>query len=285
MALTVNTNISSINAQRSLNSSTNDLQTSLQRLSSGLRINSARDDASGLAIANRINSQIRGQTVAVRNANDGISVAQTADGALASITDTLQRQRDLAVQAANSGVVTSSDRQKLQTEFKQLGQEIDRIIKNTTFNGKQILNGSLNTGAVFQVGANTATDNQITFSITSTAKLSGLSAVLGTNNGLSIGSAAGTASIRAVINKIDTALNKIDTTRATLGAVQNRFTTTISNLNSSIENQSASRSRIVDADFASETANLSRNQILQQAGTAILSQANQSGQGVLSLLR
>lgn len=285
MALTVNTNISSISAQRSLNSSTNDLQTSLQRLSSGLRVNSARDDASGLAIANRINSQIRGSTVAVRNANDGISVAQTADGALAAITDTLQRQRDLAVQAANGGVVTSSDRQKLQTEFKQLGQEIDRIIKNTTFNGKQILNGSLNAGAVFQVGANTATDNQITFSITSTAKLTGLSAVLGTNNGLSIGSAATVANIRTVIDKIDLALNNIDTTRATLGAVQNRFTTTISNLNSSIENQSASRSRIIDADFASETANLSRNQILQQAGTAILSQANQSNQGVLSLLR
>ncbi|PPC91005.1 MAG: flagellin FliC [Methylobacter sp.] len=285
MALTVNTNISSISAQRSLNSSTNDLQTSLQRLSSGLRVNSARDDASGLAIANRINSQIRGSTVAVRNANDGISVAQTADGALAAITDTLQRQRDLAVQAANGGVVTSSDRQKLQTEFKQLGQEIDRIIKNTTFNGKQILNGSLNAGAVFQVGANTATDNQITFSITSTAKLTGLSAVLGTNNGLSIGSAATVTNIRAVIDKIDLALNNIDTTRATLGAVQNRFTTTISNLNSSIENQSASRSRIIDADFASETANLSRNQILQQAGTAILSQANQSNQGVLSLLR
>jgi len=285
MALTVNTNISSISAQRSLNSSTNDLQTSLQRLSSGLRVNSARDDASGLAIANRINSQIRGSTVAARNANDGISVAQTADGALAAITDTLQRQRDLAVQAANGGVVTSSDRQKLQTEFKQLGQEIDRIIKNTTFNGKQILNGSLNAGAVFQVGANTATDNQITFSITSTAKLTGLSAVLGTNNGLSIGSAATVANIRTVIDKIDLALNNIDTTRATLGAVQNRFTTTISNLNSSIENQSASRSRIIDADFASETANLSRNQILQQAGTAILSQANQSNQGVLSLLR
>lgn len=283
MALTINTNLSSLNAQRNLNNSTNDLQTSLQRLSSGLRVNSAKDDAAGLAIADRINSQIRGQTVAVRNANDGISVAQTADGALASITETLQRQRDLAVQAANFGVTTSSDRQKLQTEFKQLGQEVDRIIKNTTFNGKQILNGSLNTGAVFQVGANTTTDNQISFTIGSFAKTSGLSAVLG--NQLSIGSVATLATVKSVIDKIDLALNKIDVTRANLGAVQNRFTTTIANLQSSIENQSASRSRIIDADFAAETANLSRNQILQQAGTAILSQANQSGQGVLSLLR
>ncbi|MFA5984408.1 MAG: flagellin [Methylococcaceae bacterium] len=283
MALTVNTNLASLNAQRSLNSTTNNLQTSLERLSSGLRINSARDDAAGLAIADRINSQIRGQTVASRNANDGISVAQTADGALSAITDTLQRQRDLAVQAANGGVVTSSDREKLQTEFKQLGQEINRIIQNTTFNGKQVLNGSLNSGAVFQVGANTTSDNQITFSIASQAAVSGLSLVLGDQ--LSIGSAATVSNIRSVIDQIDVALNKINTTRATLGAVQNRFTTTIGNLQSSIENQSASRSRIVDADFAAETANLSRNQILQQAGTAILSQANQSNQGVLSLLR
>ncbi|PPC91010.1 MAG: flagellin FliC [Methylobacter sp.] len=283
MALTINTNLASLSAQRNLNSSTNDLQTSLQRLSSGLRVNSAQDDAAGLAIADRINSQIRGQTVAVRNANDGISIAQTADGALASITETLQRQRDLAVQAANFGVVTSSDRQKLQTEFKQLAQEVDRIIKNTTFNGKQILNGSLNTGAVFQVGANTTADNQISFTIGSFTKTAGLSAVLGSQ--LSIGSVATLTKIKSVIDKIDLALNNIDITRANLGAVQNRFSTTIANLQSSIENQSASRSRIIDADFAAETANLSRNQILQQAGTAILSQANQSGQGVLSLLR
>ncbi|MFA5984413.1 MAG: flagellin [Methylococcaceae bacterium] len=283
MSLVINTNISSISAQRNLTATTNNLQTSLERLSSGLRINSAKDDAAGLAIADRINSQIRGQTVAVRNANDGISVAQTADGALSSIVETLQRQRDLAVQSANSGVVTSSDREKLQTEFKQLGQEVQRIIQNTTFNGKQILNGSLASGAVFQVGANTTSDNQITFSLASLAGFSGLSAVLGDQ--LSIGSTASVGEIRSVIDKIDLALNKIDTTRATLGAVQNRFTTTVANLQSSIENQSASRSRIVDADFAAETANLSRNQILQQAGTAILAQANQSGQGVLSLLR
>lgn len=254
----------------------------MERLSSGLRVNSAKDDAAGLAIADRMSSQIRGMTVAMRNANDGISMAQTAESAMGSITETLQRMRDLGVQAANRGAVSDSDRQKLQTEFKQLGDEINRIIENTEFNGKKILNGSL-VGAVFQVGAGTSANNQISITVSDLQGVSGISAVAA--GGVSIGSAATSDGVLSAINTIDTAISRIDDFRATLGAVQNRFTTTIGNLQSSIENQSAARSRILDADFAVETSNLSRSQILQQAGTAMLAQANQSTQSVLSLLR
>lgn len=283
MAMVINTNIASLNSQRFLSMTNSSLQTSMERLSSGLRVNSAKDDAAGLAISDRMTSQIRGMTVAARNANDGISMAQTAESAMGTMTDTLQRMRDLAVQAANVGAVSSTDRDKLQTEFKQLGLELGRIIKNTEFNGKKILNGGLS-GVNFQIGANTATDNQISITVSNLASVSGLVSLNG--SALSIGGSLTTASaLGAVIDKIDLAVGKIDTFRSTLGAVQNRFTATISNLQSSIENQSAARSRIVDADFATETSNLSRSQILQQAGTAMLAQANQSGQSVLSLLR
>ncbi|WP_150051511.1 MULTISPECIES: flagellin N-terminal helical domain-containing protein [Methylomonas] len=282
MAMVINTNVQSLNSQRFLNNTNMSLSTSMERLSSGLRINSAKDDAAGLAISDKMTSQIRGMTVAVRNANDGISMAQTAEAGMGNITDTLQRMRDLAVQAANTAGVSSSDRQKLQTEFKQLGLEMKRIIQNTEFNGKKILNGSLK-NANFQVGANTATDNQISVNISDLEKVTSLSALFGTK--LSIGSNATSNNVRSAITAIDSAIKKIDTFRSTLGATQNRFTTTIANLQSSIENQSAARSRIIDADFAIETSNLSRTQILQQAGTAMLAQANQSTQSVLSLLR
>ncbi|MCQ8126926.1 flagellin N-terminal helical domain-containing protein [Methylomonas rivi] len=282
MAMVINTNVASLNSQRMLDRTNMSLKTSMERLSSGLRVNSAKDDAAGLAIADRMTSQIRGMTVAMRNANDGISMAQTAESAMGSITETLQRMRDLGVQAANRGAVSDSDRQKLQTEFKQLGDEINRIIENTEFNGKKILNGSL-VGAIFQVGAGTSTNNQISITVSDLQGVSGISAVAG--GGVSIGSAATSDGVLSAINTIDTAISKIDDFRATLGAVQNRFTTTIGNLQSSIENQSAARSRILDADFAVETSNLSRSQILQQAGTAMLAQANQSTQSVLSLLR
>jgi len=282
MAMVINTNVASLNSQRMLDRTNMSLTTSMERLSSGLRVNSAKDDAAGLAIADRMTSQIRGMTVAQRNANDGISMAQTAESAMGSITETLQRMRDLGVQAANRGAVSDSDRQKLQTEFKQLGDEINRIIENTEFNGKKILNGSL-VGAIFQVGAGTSTNNQISITVSDLQGVSGISAVAG--GGVSIGSAATSDGVLSAINTIDTAISKIDDFRATLGAVQNRFTTTIGNLQSSIENQSAARSRILDADFAVETSNLSRSQILQQAGTAMLAQANQSTQSVLSLLR
>jgi len=279
MAMVINTNIASINSQRQLTSTNNALSTSMERLSSGLRVNSAKDDAAGLAISNRMTSQIRGMTVGVRNAGDGISMAQTAEAAMGELTNTMQRMRDLGVQAANTGAVTSEDREKLQTEFKQLNDELSRIVQNTEFNGKKILNGSLSGGVAFQVGAGTSANNIIEISV---AELSGSIASV---TGASIGSNATSANVLAAIDAIDNTIKIIDTARSKLGAAQNRFTTTISNLQSSIENQSAARSRILDTDFAEETATLSRNQILQQAGTAMLSQANQSGQAVLGLLR
>jgi len=279
MAMVINTNIASINSQRQLTSTNNALSTSMERLSSGLRVNSAKDDAAGLAISNRMTSQIRGMTVGVRNAGDGISMAQTAEAAMGELTNTMQRMRDLGVQAANTGAVTSEDREKLQTEFKQLNDELSRIVQNTEFNGKKVLNGSLAGGVAFQVGAGTSANNIIEISIED------VSGSIASVTAASIGSNATSANVLAAIDSIDTAIKNIDTARSKLGAAQNRFTTTISNLQSSIENQSAARSRILDTDFAQETATLSRNQILQQAGTAMLSQANQSGQSVLGLLR
>jgi len=283
MSLVINTNVASLTSQRFLSQSSSSLSTSMERLSSGLRVNSAKDDAAGLAISDRMTSQVRGMTVAIRNANDGISMAQTAEGAMGTITDTMQRMRDLAVQAANTGAVGSQDRQKLQEEFSQLGKELNRIINNTEFNGKKVLNGSLS-GVNFQVGANTAVDNQISINVSNLSAASGIKSLFGAA-AVSIGSGAGSANVRLAIDAIDTAISKVDGFRAKLGAIQNRFTTTISNLQSSIENQSAARSRIMDADFATETSNLSRTQILQQAGTAMLAQANQSTSNVLTLLR
>ncbi|WP_269454787.1 flagellin [Methylomonas koyamae] len=280
--MVINTNIASLNSQKYLSRTNESLQTSMERLSSGMRVNSAKDDAAGLAIADRMTSQIRGMTVAMRNANDGISMAQTAEAGMGTLTDTLQRMRDLAIQAANRAAVSNSDRQKLQTEFAQLGDELQRIITNTEFNGKKILNGSLQ-GANFQIGANTASDNQISVTVSNLLSMSGINELFGTNR--SIGSDATSEFVRSAIDAIDTAIEKIDIFRSNLGAIQNRFTTTIANLQSSIENQSAARSRIMDADFASETSNLTRSQILQQAGTAMLAQANQVSQGVLKLLQ
>jgi flagellin len=281
-SMVINTNIASLNSQKYLSRTNDSLQTSMERLSSGMRVNSAKDDAAGLAIADRMTSQIRGMTVAMRNANDGISMAQTAEAGMGTLTETLQRMRDLAVQAANRAAVSNSDREKLQTEFKQLGDELQRIITNTEFNGKKILNGSLQ-GANFQIGANTASDNQISVTVSDLLSISGINELFGTNR--SIGSDAASTFVRSAIDAIDLAIEKIDIFRSNLGAIQNRFTTTIANLQSSIENQSAARSRIMDADFASETSNLTRSQILQQAGTAMLAQANQVSQGVLKLLQ
>ncbi len=279
MAMVINTNVASLNSQRSLMKSSNALTTTMERLSSGLRVNSAKDDAAGLAIADRMNSQIRGMGVAVRNANDGISLSQTAEAGMGEMTETLQRMRDLGIQAANTGAVSDTDRDKLQAEFSQLNDELSRIVKNTEFNGKKVLNGDLSGGVNFQIGANTSANNQIAVSIAN------MSVTLADVTAASIGGAASAGDILSAVNQIDTAIEGIDTARANLGAIQNRFTTTISNLSSSIENQSAAKSRIMDTDFAKETAALSRNQILQQAGTAMLGQANQGGQSVLGLLR
>ncbi len=386
MSLVINTNIASLDAQNNLNVSQAALQTSLQRLSSGLRINSAKDDAAGLAISQRFTAQINGSDQAARNANDGISLAQTAEGSLSATTDNLQRIRQLAVQAANA-TNSPSDRAALQTEVSQLKSEIDRVGNSASFNGVALLNGS-NASFVFQVGANTTSNDTITVSGLPNATLAGLGSVTSAStqsnlisgfttgavgdtatdfikiNGTSIGalSAVGTSSDRAnqlvtainnistttgvnatidttsdkivlsstgniavttgsasvasddgfagtetgtastqtglnsldvssfagaqlAIQQVDSALSQVNTARATLGAVQDRFTSVVSNLQTTSENLSSARSRIQDTDFAAETANLTKNQILQQAGTAILAQANSLPNNVLSLLK
>ncbi len=401
MASTINTNIPSLNAQRNLGLSATSLATSMQRLSSGLRVNSAKDDAAGLAIAERMNTQVKGLTVASRNANDGISLAQVAEGALGKVGDMLQRMRELAVQASNA-TNSVSDRKALQAEVSQLRDEIDRVAKQTSFNGKKILDGTF-AGAVFQVGANAGdtitvgalTDTTIdglstisygTATASGAALASGAAGFGGAVSGLSIvvsgsagvaanvalndlppaqssserlgqvveainkksddtgvtafltttpegayeiqirsskvnddgtamtatmtGFTAATTGIGALtttavdsdigietidvstqanawvaLNKIDSALDQINSARADLGALQTRFENSVANIDIMVENTSAARGRIIDADFAKETANLSRTQILQQAGTAMVAQANQLPQQVLQLLQ
>jgi flagellin len=282
MSLTINTNVNSLNAQRNLGMSQSSLATSMQRLSSGLRINTSKDDAAGLAIADRMNAQIRGTNVAIRNANDGISLAQTADGALAQVGNSLQRMRELAVQARNS-TNSSSDKDSLNKEFSQLQSEITRVLGGTTFNGKHML-GADATTLDFQVGANTTTDDTVSIATTNMTTDGKITAVTDTTTA-KIDSSATSGAIGTVIDNIDAAINDVNDTRATFGASQSRFDSIISNLQSGVENQSAARSRIMDADFASETANMSRANVLQQAGTAMIAQANQQPQQVLSLLR
>jgi flagellin len=286
MPQTINTNLVSLNAQRNLSVSQSSLATSMQRLSSGLRVNSAKDDAAGLAIAERMNTQVRGMNVAIRNANDAISMSQTAEGALGKVGDMLQRMRELAVQAAN-GTNTTSDRTSLNDEYQQLAAEASRTLGGTQFNGQSIL--ATTNASNFQVGANTSASlDQISvaaFDWTSVANIT-----------TAIGSAVGTAPTTAIagsdgsfalasITAIDNAIDSVNAQRAVFGAVQNRFDNVVANLMISVENQTAARSRIMDADFAVETANLSRAQILQQAGSAMVAQANQLPQQVLSLLR
>ncbi|MEN3111627.1 flagellin [Uliginosibacterium paludis] len=376
MAMTINTNVASLNAQRNIGGTTSSLTTSLQRLSSGLRINSAKDDAAGLAISERMNSQLKGLSVASRNANDGISLSQTAEGALSTIGDNLQRIRELSVQSANA-TNSQSDRDALQAEVGQLVDEIDRVANQTTFNGTKLLDGSF-TSKLFQVGsdagqtiginsivdANVAALGKSTFAadvsgtVTTGAISSGLtingvsidsnintgvaadnatalanainakmdqtgvyasvsgaaitlssvkdgtdlvvSGTVDSDSGLTSGTTAASGSAATYVGNldistfvgaqraletVDNALTSINSARADMGAVQNRFTSTIANLATSSENLSAAKGRITDADFASETANLSRAQILQQAGTAMLAQANSLPQQVLSLLR
>jgi flagellin len=290
MASIINTNLVSLNAQRNLSTSQSSLSTTMQRLSSGLRVNSAKDDAAGLAIAERMNAQVRGMNVAMRNANDGISMAQTAEGALGKLSDNLQRMRELAVQAANDTNGTT-DRGSLDKEFQQLAQEIARIVGSTSFNGRQLLDN--NNPTVFQVGANTGADNQITITAVNLTGASpgGLAITAGTppTLGGALGSLLGAGSsapdARLSMEAIDTALDLVNNTRATFGAAQNRFEAVISNLQVAAENTASARSRIMDADFAAETANLSRTQILQQAGTAMVAQANQLPQSVLKLIQ
>ncbi len=278
MAQVINTNLLSLNAQRNLGSTQNQLATSIQRLSSGLRVNSAKDDAAGLAIANRMDAQARGMNVAIRNASDGISLAQVAEGALGKVGDMLQRMRELAIQASNA-TNSASDRTSLNAEFRQLADEIDRTLQSTTFNGTAILaaGGTL----TFQIGANNTASDRIDVG---TINVQGTTSI--TNVTASTGAAITNDTVaRAAISTIDTALDLVNSQRATFGATQNRFEAVISNLAVAAENQAAARSRIMDADFAKETAALTRAQILQQAGTAMLAQANQVPQQVLQLLQ
>ncbi len=283
MASTINTNIQSLNAQRNLGASQNSLSTAMQRLSSGLRVNSAKDDAAGLAIADRMNAQVRGMNVAVRNANDGISLAQTAESALGKISDNLQRMRELAVQSANDTNGTT-DREALDAEFKQLALENTRVIDTTKFNGHALLTGAGGTAGVFdfQVGANTTGDNKI--SVT-TIDMKGATGLDTTTQGAAATLGTTSASALTAVDELDAAMTNVNKQRSEFGAVQNRFDAVVGNLQVSSENQAASRARIMDADFAVETSNLSRSQILQQAGTAMVAQANQLPQGVLALLR
>ncbi|MGN5232904.1 flagellin A [Aeromonas veronii] len=302
MSLYINTNVSSLNAQRNLMNTTKSLDTSYTRLASGLRINSAKDDAAGLQIANRLTSQINGLNQGNRNANDGISVAQTAEGAMDEVTSMLQRMRTLAQQSAN-GSNNTDDRTALQQEYTQLMTEIDRVAKDTTFGGKQLLNGGY-TGS-FQVGADAA--QTITFKMTSAFTISGIAGaskgnatiatqstgepfkITGVSTGkvlsTSINSIQAASSAQLAMANLDYMIKVVDSKRAELGAVQNRFDSTIRNQANVSENVSAVCSRIRDADFATETANLTKQNILQQAASTILGQANQRPQSALSLLQ
>ncbi len=286
MPQTINTNLVSLNAQRNLTGSQGALATSMQRLSSGLRVNSAKDDAAGLAIAERMNAQIRGMNVAARNANDGISMAQVAEGALSKVGDALQRMRELAVQARNA-TNSSSDKDSLDKEFGELAKEIQRVLGGTTFNGKAILGPDAGT-LTFQIGANTTTDDTIDIGTENLQSSTVITVVAGTDNTGSlrgtINSAATVGDIKDVIDNIDLAIDLVNNTRATFGATQSRFDAIVSNLMVSAENQTAARSRIMDADFAAETAVGARAQIQQQAGNAMVAQANQLPQQVLKLL-
>ncbi|CAG8867925.1 Flagellin [Pseudomonas fluorescens] len=280
MALTVNTNTTSLGVQKNLNRATDALSTSMTRLSSGLKINSAKDDAAGLQIATRMTSQIRGQTMAIKNANDGISIAQTAEGAMQEQTNILQRMRELAVQSRNSSN-SAEDRTALNTEFGQMSDELTRIANSTQLNGKDLLNSGVT--MTFQVGSNTGTNNQITITLADlTASTLGVSsgtiAISGADSDIE-------ANFNSAISAIDDALQSINSTRADLGAAQNRLSSTINNLQSINENAEAARGRVQDTDFAAETAQLTKQQTLQQASTSVLAQANQLPSAVLKLLQ
>lgn len=284
MTAVINTNIASLNTQRNLTASQASLSTSLQRLSSGMRVNSAKDDAAGLAIAERMNAQVKGLNVGIRNANDAISLSQTAEGALGKVGENLQRMRELAVQASN-GTNSTADRTTLNQEYSALAGEVTRVLDSTKFNGLALLNSSAPAGGFdFQVGANNNANEKINIATTDLSAGTGIAAVTGAGASASIADATGAKAL-AAMDSLSTAIDEVSSARATFGASQNRFEAVIANLQIASENQSAARSRIMDADFASETSNLTRGQILQQAGTAMLAQANSLPNGVMALLR
>lgn len=275
MAYSMLTNVSSLGAQRNLSKTTDKLANSIERLSSGMRINKSADDAAGLAISAKMGAHIRGLAQSQRNANDAVSLIQTAEGALNEISGLLTRMRELSVQAATGGTLTTSDRSALNQEFQALESEIDRIVNVTKYNGSNLLNGALSGGVSFQVGILNSSNDRIAVTI-STA----LSSSLGT----STSSLTTATHAQLAITTVDSAIDKVSSRRNNLGAAQNRLAVTISNLGSIHENLSAANSRIRDVDVAAETANLSRNQILMQAGVSVLAQANTMPGLALSLL-
>ena len=281
MAQVINTNVMSLNSQRVLMGSSSSMATSLERLSSGLRINRAKDDAAGLAIAQRFTSQIRGLEQANRNANDGISLLQTAEGALDEVTNMLQRMRELAVQSVN-GTVSNADRNSLNDEYSELKAEVSRVFDSTEFNGTNLLATSAT--LTMQVGFKAGANYQINISTlnmgSATSANGGVSFIVATTNN----AVSTVAKASAVVALVDSAIDKVSQKRADFGAKQNRLEAAVRNNANGIENQSAARSRVMDTDFAAETANLTRTQILQQAGTAMLAQANALPQNVLSLI-
>ena len=286
MGLRINNNIAAQNAYRSLSVSDSQMGKSLEKLSSGYRINRAADDAAGLSISEGLRSQIGGLKVAVRNAQDGISVVQTAEGALTETHSILQRMRDLAVQASSSGSQDTNAQGAAQTEFTQLSTELDRIAKTTSFGSQKLLDVSSAYKGTFQVGANTSTSDQINVDLSASVFGTASGAPAGFDaSGLGLGSLNLVSNAASAIDQIDTAIKGVSTARATLGAYQNRFDHTINNLNVAVENLSASESRIRDTDMAQEMVSYTRSQILTQAGTSMLAQANQAPQNVLSLLR
>jgi len=281
MALFVNTNTSSLNAQRQMISSGNALDTAFKRLSSGFRINSAADDAAGLQISNRLTSQINGLDQASRNANDGISLAQVAEGAMDEITSSLQRIRTLVIQSEN-GINSSQDKTAIQKEITALTTEIDRIAQTTKFGDQNLLNGD-NTNFKFLVGAQAETNDYINVNLGVSGQTGWGASALGVNG---VDVTLGTSGIgKTNLSAIDAAIGTVDAKRADLGAVQNRFQATIRNLTNISENVSGARARIRDTDFAKETAELTRAQILQQTSQTVLAQANQRPQSALSLLQ
>ncbi|MDX1346911.1 MAG: flagellin [Thiomicrorhabdus chilensis] len=288
MAMVINTNLGSLNAVRLLEGSSKEQQTSMERLTSGLRINKAADDAAGLAVVTQMSTQIRGTDMAIRNANDGIAKVQTLDGASEEVTSMMQRMRELGVQALN-GTYSQANRSQMDEEFTQLKAEIERIAQTTKFNGVSMMNGAASdasNAALFHVGWETGVNNKISMSVlnfSAGAFSDGAGFVV---SDLTLTSTAtGTTAASATVVALDGMLSRINTQRASWGALQNRLESTVSNLTNVNENIQSSRSRIQDADFAKESANLARTQVLQQAGMSMLSQSNQQSQNVLQLLQ
>jgi len=275
MALRINTNPVSLRAQENLTAATGSLAKNVERLSSGLRINQAGDDAAGNSLSSKLSADTRGLQQASRNANDAVSVIQTAEGALSEVNGLLTRMRELAVQAANGGTMTSTDRGYIDQEFQLLESEINRIVSVTEFNGQKLIDGTISGGVDFQVGMNNTTNDRLALSVSDSD-----STALGLNDEVLTSQTAA----QAAIDSLDTAIQSVATSRGTLGATQNRLTVTLSNLSNMHENLSAANSRIKDVDVAEESAAMTRNQILVQAGVAVLAQANQLPQSALALI-